>query len=98
MNIKMNETLKIYNYEHELFDTGLPLSEIKELTVHVISGDEIVDVTKVDGTTDTFDAADLAGDPRCMFFYDGNYDITKEQLSEWIKRTDSYDWDDLNNI
>ena len=74
------------------------MSEIKELTVHVISGDEIVDVTKVDGTTDTFDAADLAGDPRCMFFYDGNYDITKEQLSEWIKRTDSYDWDDLNNI
>jgi len=91
----MNETLKIYNYDHKLFDTGVPLSEIKELTVHVISGDEIVNVTKVDGTTDTFDAAYLAGDPRCMPFYDGNYDITKEQLSEWIKRADSYDWDDL---
>lgn len=93
----MSETLKIYNYDHKLFDTGVPLSEIKELTVHVISGDEIVDVTKTDGTASTFDAAYLSRDPRCMFFYDGNYDITKEQLSEWIKRTNSYDWDDLSD-
>lgn len=94
----MNETLKIYNYKYKLFDTGMPLSEIQELTVHVISGDEIVDVTKIDGTVNTFDAAHLSGIPRLMHFYDGNYDITKDQLSEWIKRTDSYDWDDLNNI
>ena len=92
----MNETLKIYNYNHELFDTEVPLSGIQELTVHVISGDEIVDATKTDGTVDTFDAAYLSKIPRLMHFYDGRYNITKERLADWLKRTDSYDWFHLN--
>lgn len=88
----MNETLKIYNYHHELFDTEIPLSEVETVEVTIISGDEVVDITKTDDTIVTIDAARLAGSPRLMNFFDGSYEVEKDQLEKWVARKDSYDW------
>lgn len=88
----MNDTLKIYDYKDNLFDTKIPLSEIEEIDVTIISGDEIVSVTTTSGNVRTFDAALLAKNPRMMSFYDGSYVVNKEKIPEWINRTDSYDW------
>ena len=79
----MNDTLKIYDYKDNLFDTKIPLSEIEEIDVSI---------TTTSGNVRTFDAALLAKNPRMMSFYDGSYIVSKEKIPEWINRTDSYDW------
>ena len=88
----MNDTLKIYDYRDYLFDTKVPLSEIEEIDVTIISGDEIVSIITTSGNAKTFDAAFLAKNPRLLSFYDGSYIVNKEKIPEWINRTDSYDW------
>ena len=89
----MEETLKIFNYEGKLFDTEIPVSEIEELGVTILSGDEIVTITKTDGHVETFDAAMLAKNPRFMVFDDGSYIVEKDKIQEWIRRENSYDWE-----
>lgn len=88
----MKETLKIFNYRGELFDTEVPISEIEELNVTILSGDEVVTVTKTDGHVESFDAAVLAENFRMMNFYDGSYVVEKDKIKEWLKREDSYGW------
>jgi len=90
----MEETLKIFNYEGELFDTEIPVSEVEELSVTILSGDEVVTITKTDGHVESFDAAWLAKNPRMMNFYDGSYIVEKDKIREWLQREGSYGWRD----
>ena len=90
----MEEMLKIFNYEGKSFDTEIPVSEIEELNVTILSGDEVVTITKTNGRVETFDAATLAENPRFMNFYDGNYIVEKDKIREWLQREGSYGWGD----
>ena len=87
-----NETLKIYNYDDVLFDTGFPLSRIEELNVSIVSGDEIVTVIDIDGNVHKYDAAILAEDERLQHHNDGGYIVEKDKIRKWTHRKDSYDW------
>ncbi len=86
------KTLKILNYDNVRCDTGIDLADIDSLYVAVVTGDEIVTVVKADGTRETFDSADLSSDGRQDDFFDGEYNVHKDDLSEWTERKDSYYW------
>ena len=87
-----NETLKIYNYDDILFDTGFPLSRIEELNVSIVSGDEIVTIIDIDGHVHTYDAAILAEDARLQNHNDGGYVVEKDKIRKWTHRENSHDW------
>ena len=87
--------LKIMNcYEDEIeVDIG-ELDNISEIQIRVLSGDEILRVTKKDGTTIEEDS-----DRHCrvMDFFDGEYTIYDQakgtnRIKEWEKRQDSNEW------
>lgn len=70
------------------------LNEISEISILVLSGDEILKVLKKDGSTIEEDSD---RHNRMMDFYDGEYRIYDSykginRIDEWAKRKDSNDW------
>lgn len=90
------KTIKIYNYNDELFDTGIPTSDfskISKLLVEVISGDEVLTVFYKDGGVKSFDAADLSNEKRESDDFDNKYYITtKSEFNKWLMREESLDY------
>jgi hypothetical protein len=82
------EYFKVYDcYDRE---TKIPTlgSEIKEVFVVIVSGDETGIVRFKDGTMNRFDAYNDAEEFRgfrTMSFYDGCYIVHNHQLEEWQK-------------
>lgn len=73
------------------------LSDVKEIFVWVVSGDETGDLTMQDGTVYSFDASDN----RIMSFDDGCYTINeKEEIEKWFnfKPTDKELHDTLSYV
>lgn len=64
-------------------------NDIDMLRVRVVSGDELIEVYK-DGRC-TFEI-DAGKDSRLVNYYDGSYTVRKDQINEWMKREDSYEW------
>lgn len=89
----MEGNLILLNYDNEKCDTGVPLSEVKSLTITVVSGDEIARVEKTNGEKQEFDSATICGNWRCQGFYDGTYDVDMDKLEAWTNRKNSYDWE-----
>ena len=64
--------------------------------VEVITGDEVISFYKTDGSNppklvwhqDTSDC-------RTAYFLDAKYTILKQDIDEWAKRTDSYDYQNV---
>ena len=65
------------------------VSDFDMLLVMVVSGDELIVVCK-DGRC-TFEI-DAGKDSRLVNYYDGSYTVRKDQINEWMKREDSYEW------
>lgn len=69
------------------------LSEILRIDIQVISGDEIARITYKNGMVEMHDGTT---EPRIMDFDDGEYCIyqagVKNDIDEWLKRKDSYEW------
>ena len=82
----------IFSYTQEKFDTGIPLEDVNEIGVSVVSGDELLVVFMKDGTFRKLDAADFRYDDRLFSFFNGSYIVLNEQLERWNNRCDSYDW------
>ena len=83
--------VKIMNYTGKSFDTGVPADEVKELFITIVSGDEIATIRTMDGKVHMIDSADLANNARRNNFYDGCYQVCKDEYDAWSKRIDSYD-------
>ena len=83
--------LILLNYEKVKCDTGIPLEEIKEIIITVLTGDETATVIKKTGEELDFDTADLAGNGRLHDYYDGTYTVDMDNLERWVNRKHSYD-------
>ena len=88
-------TIQIMNCCDDKIDVDIgELSEISEISVLVLSGDEILKVLKKDGSM--FEE-DSDRHDRIMSFYDGEYRIYDSdkginRIDEWVKREDSNEW------
>jgi len=87
--------IKILDYtdQPQEVDVG-ELENIKQITMSIISGDEILDVEYFDGKTKIFDSC---SNDRILDFDDGNYILYSEEESinrlndpRWLDREDSY--------
>ena len=92
----MKNTIHIYNYNDELFDTGVPISRfknIKNIHVDVIVGDEVVTIYYKNGKVEKFDASEMSGDLRNTNVVDFSYDISsKEDFEGWLEREESLEY------
>lgn len=85
--------LKIYDYDNAVKEITVPDKEIREIVVHVLSGDETGFVEFTDGEKVYFDASDC----RLHGFDDGLYIVHGKAIQKWINfqpsgdRTVSYE-------
>ena len=81
----MGFAFTVYDYSNKPavhYISDYKVSDIKEIFVNIISGDETGFITMWDGTIYDFDASKT----RTMDFDDGCYFITdKEDIAKWIK-------------
>lgn len=86
--------INIMDYDDNSYDTGIPVEDVKTVFVTVVSGDEILHIIKNDGETVALDAMDFTDDIRRMCFLDEQYVLnTTADITEWMKRKNSYDYD-----
>lgn len=74
---------KIYDYDNspKLIDLPVSEDEISCITVTVLSGDEVVEITTKNGDSFTFDSSES----RLINFSDGEYFIDNPQtISSWL--------------
>lgn len=88
--------LILFDFDDKETKTGVDLddlSEILRIDIQVISGDEIARITYKNGMVEMHDGTT---EPRLMDFDDGEYCIyqagVKNDIDEWLKRKNSYDW------
>lgn len=88
--------LILFDFDNKETKTGVDLddlSEILRIDIRIISGDEIARIAYKNGEVKVFDGTT---EPRIMDFDDGEYCIyqtgVKNDIDEWLKRKDSYDW------
>lgn len=72
--------LKIYDYDDAVKEITVPDKEIREILVHVLSGDETGFVEFTDGEKVYFDASDC----RMHDFNDGLYTVNGKAIQKWI--------------
>lgn len=87
----MNTDLKtseitIYDWNNQARQCKLskPISEIKEIVVVVLSGDEVIEVRFKDSSTEFYDASD----DRAFGFRDGTYTVPEEDIERWMQAAD----------
>ena len=86
--------LYLYNYRNDITYTPINLDnldDIEELTITVVSGDEILDILYTDGFSDQVDSCL----DRMIDFFDGSYIIYSKRrginiLDKFMTREDSY--------
>lgn len=85
--------MKIYDYDNKFSEVDTNNKEIDRIHVTILSGDELVTVYFSDGTKISADSSDC----RIHSFYDGEYDVEKSKVNDWInfkfsgKQTNSYE-------
>ena len=81
--------IKILDYKSrgKEVDVG-ELKDIRKMTVDVITGDEILNVTYKDGSYKRFDSSD----DRTRAFYDGNYELYNTETEPEINELDNPEW------
>ena len=72
-------TITIYNFENDPTSFDLPLKNLEEVYVDVISGDEIFMACYKDGHTIRVDSDKT----RSLSFHDGDYVIEPQDLAKW---------------
>ena len=86
--------LYLYDYKNEIIYTPIDLDnleDINELTITVVSGDEILDILYTDNESDQVDSCPT----RQLSFFDGTYILYSkrkgiDRLGEFMSRKDSY--------
>lgn len=76
----MSKFITIYDYDDKEVQVEVPDKEIKEIFVHVLSGDETGLIEFADGTSIHFDASNC----RMMSFDDGCYSVEGEDIEKWL--------------
>ena len=84
--------LKILDYDGERYDTGIPIGSVEDVTVTVVSGDEILAIELSDRGSVIIDVSTINRNWRYTNCYDGTYMVSKENLEKWNNRKDSYYW------
>lgn len=84
--------VKIYDFRSQEYDVGVSIDNVSEISVTVISGDEILDIRTKDGKVTIYDSDNYSDSKRTMSFFNGSYVVPNEQLEEWADRKNSYDW------
>lgn len=84
--------LKILDFDGECYDTGIPIDSVEDVTVTVVSGDEILAIELSDKGSVIIDVSIINRNWRYTNYYDGTYMVSKENLEKWNNRKDSYDW------
>lgn len=87
--------LYLYNYKNDITYTPIDLDnldDVNELTVTVLSGDEILDILYTNNESDQIDSCP----ERSLNFFDGAYIIYSkrkgiDRLDEFLSRKDPYD-------
>lgn len=72
------DLLKIMDYKGSLFDTGIDLDKIDDITiisVETVSGDEIIRVNYKDKAPERYDAGFMGDNFRYEHFHDGEYTL-----------------------
>lgn len=72
--------ITIYDYDNKETKITLPDKNIKEIYVHVLSGDETGYVRFEDDSRIDFDASDC----RIVGYDDGKYFVTGKDIQKWI--------------
>lgn len=92
----MNKELILLDYDCNECHTGVDLEnldDILRIDIEVISGDEIARILYKNGDIKKFDSSRC----RIIDYDDGEYCIyqagVKNDIDNWIKREDSYDYD-----
>ena len=88
--------LVLLDFDNNKTKTGVDLNNLDDvlrIDIRVISGDEMAHITYKNGKAIAFDGTT---EPRVMDFDDGEYCIyqagVKNDIDEWLKRENSYDW------
>lgn len=84
--------LKILDFDGEHYDTGISIDSVEDVTVTVVSGDEILAIELSNGSSVIIDVSTINRNWRYANHYDGTYMVSKENLEEWNNRKDSYEW------
>lgn len=71
--------MKIYDYANRAVEVDTQGKEIDHINVTVLSGDEVVNIYFSDGTKIYKDSSDC----RTLSFFDGQYEIDKENVEKW---------------
>ena len=83
--------LFLMDYKNNKWDTGILEDEVKRIDIQVISGDEVADVY-FGNAVHRIDVSELNKIPRLYDYFDMGYSIDGNQISEWNRRKDTYDW------
>ena len=84
--------IKILDYDGESYDTNIPIETVEDVTVTIVSGDEILAIELNDGSSVILDVSTINRNWRYTNYYDGTYAVSKEELLKWNERKDTYDW------
>ena len=84
--------LKILDFDGEHYDTGISIDSVEDVTVTVVSGDEILAIELSNGSSVIIDVSTINRNWRYANYYDGTYMVSKENLEKWNNRKDSYEW------
>lgn len=84
--------IKILDYDGESYNTHIPINKVEDVTVTVVSGDEILAIELNDGSSVILDVATINRNWRYINYYDGTYMVSKDELLKWNNRKDTYEW------
>lgn len=89
-------TITILNYQNVKKEVEVgELKDIRSMTVSVVTGDEILNVTYKDGTEKRFDSCEV-GD-RTKDFFDGEYVLYDTTTEPEINELENEEWKNRDN-
>ncbi len=82
----------ILDYDNKCTNLPIDLSKVDEITITILTGDEVADILYLDGSSDHYDS----NNERMTNYYDGSYipySIRRgiDYYDAWSEREDSYD-------
>ena len=82
----------ILDYDNKCTNLPIDLSKVDEITITILTGDEVIDILYLDGSSDHYDS----NNERMTSCYDGSYipySIRRgiDCYDAWLERKDSYD-------
>lgn len=79
--------MKIYDYKNDIVEVSIPNKKIKEIFIHVLTGDETGFIIFEDGDFLPFDSSNT----RLVDFDDGCYSVPENLVDEWMNWQPSCD-------